>query len=157
MMLRGQENSAFNPARICPPGPPSVIPAKAGIQRGGEGVVSLCVVSLCLVPSLGRGSLAHYARPKPRDFHPLMRPQQGHWRFLRRRESRGVGMGNVARSKTTRGEGLVPRWGVAAAKENLQCRFPVPNHYSSFSYLGVPAPAGTSTIGAKARLSAVRV
>ena len=46
------------------------------------------------------------------------------------------------RSKTSRGEGLVPRWGGGGAWQNPPCQFAVPSHNSSFSYLGVPAPAG---------------
>ena len=48
------------------------------------------------------------------------------------------------RSKTTRGEGLVPRRGGGGAWQNLRCQFAVPSHNSSFSYLGVSAPAGMS-------------
>ena len=51
-------------------------------------------------------------------------------------------MGNVARSKTTRGEGLVPRWGVGGAWQNPPCQLAVPSHTSGSSYLGVTAPAG---------------
>ena len=51
---------------------------------------------------------------------------------------------NVVRSKTSRGEGLVPRWGRGRAWQNPPCQFAVPSHNSSFSYLGVPAPAGMS-------------
>ena len=51
---------------------------------------------------------------------------------------------NVARSKTTRGEGLVPRWGRGGAQQNPPCRFAVPSPNSVFSYLGVPAAAGMS-------------
>ena len=61
-------------------------------------------------------------------------------------ESRGVGRGprNVVRSKTSRGEGLVPRWGGGGAWQNPPRQLAVPSHNSSFSYLGVPAPAGMS-------------
>ena len=48
------------------------------------------------------------------------------------------------RSKTSRGVGLVPRWGGGGAWQNPRCQFAVPSHNSSFSYLGVPAPAGMS-------------
>ena len=51
-------------------------------------------------------------------------------------------MVNVVRSKTTRGEGLAPRWGGGGAWQNPRCQFAVPSHNSSFSYLGVPAPTG---------------
>ena len=51
---------------------------------------------------------------------------------------------NVARSKTSRGEGLVPRWGRGGAWQNPPCQFAVPSHNSGSSYLGVPAPAGMS-------------
>ena len=52
---------------------------------------------------------------------------------------------NVARSKTTRGEGLVPRWGRGGASHNPPCHFAVPSLNSGFSYLGVPAqPTGPS-------------
>ena len=46
-------------------------------------------------------------------------------------------MGNVVR-------GLVPRWGGGGAWQNPRCQFAIPSHNSSFSYLGVPAPAGMS-------------
>ena len=58
------------------------------------------------------------------------------------RNPEGREEGNVVRSKTSRGEGLVPRWGGGGAWQNAPCRFAVPNNNSSFSYLGVPAPAG---------------
>ena len=48
------------------------------------------------------------------------------------------------RSKTSRGEGLVPRWGRAWAWQNRPCEFAVPTHNSSFSNLGVPAAGGMS-------------
>ena len=48
------------------------------------------------------------------------------------------------RSKTSRGEGLVPRWGGGGAWQNPPSQFAVPSHNSSFSYLGVPAPTGMS-------------
>ena len=48
------------------------------------------------------------------------------------------------RSKTSRGEGLVPRWGRCRAWQNPPCQFAVPIHNSNFSYLGVPTPAGMS-------------
>ena len=53
-------------------------------------------------------------------------------------------MGNVARSKTTRGEGLVPRWGRGGVWQNPRCQFAEPTHDSGFSFRGVPAPAGIS-------------
>ena len=56
----------------------------------------------------------------------------------------GWGEGNVVRSKTSRGEGLVPRWARDGAWRNPPCQFAAPNHNSGFSYLGVPAPAGMS-------------
>ena len=40
--------------------------------------------------------------------------------------------------------GLVPRWGWRGAWQNPPCQFAVPSHNSRFSYLGGPAPAGTS-------------
>ena len=40
--------------------------------------------------------------------------------------------------------GLVPRWGGWGAWQNPPCQFAAPSHNSSFSYLGVPAPAGMS-------------
>ena len=40
--------------------------------------------------------------------------------------------------------GLVPRWGGGGAWQNPRCQFAVPSHNSSFSYLGVSAPAGMS-------------
>ena len=49
---------------------------------------------------------------------------------------------NVARSKTSRGEGLVPRWGRGGASQNPPRQFAVPGHNSVFLFLGVPAPAG---------------
>ena len=51
---------------------------------------------------------------------------------------------NVVRSKTTRGEGLVPRWGGRGAWQNPRCQSTVPNHNSNFSYPGVPVPTGIS-------------
>ena len=48
------------------------------------------------------------------------------------------------RSKTSRGEGLVPRWGRGGAWQNPRCQLAVPSHNSNSSYLGVPAPAGMS-------------
>ena len=48
------------------------------------------------------------------------------------------------RSKTSRGEGLVPRWGRVGAPQNPPCQTAVPSHNSNFSYLGVPAAAGMS-------------
>ena len=48
------------------------------------------------------------------------------------------------RSKTSRGEGLVPRWGGGGAWQNPPCQFAIPSHNSSFSCLRVPAPAGMS-------------
>ena len=53
-------------------------------------------------------------------------------------------MGNVVRSKTSRGEGLVPRWGRGEAWQNPQRQLAVPNHNSSISYLGVPVATGMS-------------
>ena len=49
---------------------------------------------------------------------------------------------NVVRSKTSRGEGLVPRWGRGGAWQNPPCRLAVPSHNSGFSHLGAPATAG---------------
>ena len=46
-------------------------------------------------------------------------------------------MGNVVR-------GLVPRWGGGGAWQNPPRQFAIPSHNSSFSSLGVPAPAGMS-------------
>ena len=40
--------------------------------------------------------------------------------------------------------GLVPRRGRGGVWQSPPCQFAVPSHNSSFSYLGVPAPAGTS-------------
>ena len=57
---------------------------------------------------------------------------------------KGWGWGNVVRSKTSRGEGLVPRWGRGGAWLNPPRQLAVPNHNFGFSYLGVPAPAGMS-------------
>ena len=37
-----------------------------------------------------------------------------------------MGRGDVARSKTTRGEGLVPRWGRGGGWRNPPCQFTVP-------------------------------
>ena len=54
------------------------------------------------------------------------------------------GGANVVRSKTSRGEGLVPRWGGGGAWQNPPCQSAPPSHNSSFSYLRVPAPAGMS-------------
>ena len=60
------------------------------------------------------------------------------------RNAEGWGEGNVVRSKTSRGEGLVPRWGRGGAWQNPRCQLAVPSHNSNFSYLGVPAAAGMS-------------
>ena len=60
------------------------------------------------------------------------------------RNPEGRGLEDVVRSKTSRGEGLVPRWGRGGTWQNPPCQFAVPSHSSSFSYLGVPAPAGMS-------------
>ena len=65
------------------------------------------------------------------------------------RNPEGRGWGNVVRSKTSRGEGLVPRWGRGGAWQNPPCQFAVSSHNSNPSYLGVPAPAGIS-VGTKA-------
>ena len=51
---------------------------------------------------------------------------------------------NEVRSKTTRGEGLVPRWGGGGERQNRRSQFVVPSRNSGFSNLGVPAPAGMS-------------
>ena len=67
-----------------------------------------------------------------------------HSSFPRRRESRGAGMGNVARSQTPRGEGLVPRWGRAWAWQNPPCEFAPKDLNSVFSYLCVPVRDGMS-------------
>ena len=56
----------------------------------------------------------------------------------------GVGDGNVVRSKTTRGEGLVPRWGRGGAWQNPPYQFAKLSYNSSFSHVRVPAPAGVS-------------
>ena len=40
--------------------------------------------------------------------------------------------------------GLVPRRGRGGVWQSPPCQFAVPSHNSGFSYLGVPAPAGTS-------------
>ena len=54
---------------------------------------------------------------------------------------KGWGWGNVVRSKTTRGEGLVPRWGRVGEWLNPPRQLAVPNHNFGFSYLGVrPLP-----------------
>ena len=113
---------------IANPVPHSVIPAKAGIQRG-EGVRQ---------PDDEKNRPTHY------HFHSLVRPSQGHGDSGEGRNPEGRGWGNVVRSKTTRGEGLVPRWGRGGAWQNARCQFAVPSHNASFSYLGVPAPAGVS-------------
>ena len=55
MMLRGPESALIRQPHL-----PFVIPAKAGIQRGGE-----VVVALRLVPSLGIGYFARIACPIP--------------------------------------------------------------------------------------------
>ncbi len=49
---------------------------------------------------------------------------------------------NVERSKTTRGEGLVPRWGRGGEWQNPPCQFAVTARNSGFSYLGVPVATG---------------
>ena len=53
------------------------------------------------------------------------------------RNPEGRGLGNVVR-------GLVPRWGGGGAWQNPRCQIFVRSHNSSFSYRGVPAPAGMS-------------
>ena len=63
---------------------------------------------------------------------------------IRGRNAEGWGEGNVVRSKTSRGEGLVPRWGGGGAWQNPPCQSAIPSHNSSFSYLRAPAPAGMS-------------
>ena len=80
---------------------------------------------------------------------PLQQPLIGHFGPSIRhsgegRNPEGWGEGIVARSKTSRGEGLVPRWGRGGAWQNPPCQFALPSHNSGFSYLGVPAPAGMS-------------
>ena len=84
------------------------------------------------------GSLSLVIRGIP----PSIRPPISHSGESRNPEGRGEG--NAARSKTSRGEGLVPRWGRGGAWQNPPCQFAVPNHNSGFSYLGVPAEAGMS-------------
>ena len=59
------------------------------------------------------------------------------------RNPEGWGEGNVVRSKTTRGEGLVPRWGGGGAWHRRHLN-PSINQCTQFSSLGVPAPAGMS-------------
>ena len=63
---------------------------------------------------------------------------------IRGRNPEGWGEGNVVRSKTSRGEGLVPRWGGGGAWQNPPCQLAVPSHNSGFSYLGAPAAAAMS-------------
>ena len=48
------------------------------------------------------------------------------------RNPEGWGGGNVVRSKTSRREGLVPRWGGGGASQNPRCQFAVPSHNSGF-------------------------
>ena len=48
------------------------------------------------------------------------------------------------RSKTSRGEGLVPRWGRVGERQNSPRQLTVPIHNFGSSYLGVPAEAGIS-------------
>ena len=60
------------------------------------------------------------------------------------RNPEGWGEGNVVRSKTSRGEGLVPRWGRVREWLNPPRQLAVPNHNFGFSYLGVPATTGMS-------------
>ena len=64
--------------------------------------------------------------------------------FRRRPESRGVGMGKCSAVEDYARRGAVPRWGRGGAWQNSRCQFAVPSHNTSFSYLGVPAPAGMS-------------
>ena len=60
------------------------------------------------------------------------------------RNPEGWGEGNVVRSKTSRGEGLVPRRDRAWARQNPPRGFAVQNRNTGNSYLGVPAKAGMS-------------
>ena len=83
------------------------------------------------------GVPALHDSPNRRSRPPIRHSGEG-------RNPAGRGWGNVVRSKTTRGEGLVPRWGGGGAWQNPWCQFAVPSHNSSFSYLGVPAAAGMS-------------
>ena len=83
-------------------------------------------------------------RPRHRHSHPLMRPSQGHRESSGGRNPGGQGLGIVVRSKTTRGEGLVPRCGRAWAWQNSPRELAIQNRNSGFSSLGVPAPTGMS-------------
>ena len=71
------ESARISPLPHSPIRPPFVIPAKAGIQRGGEGLWR-CVK----FPVWGADGLlrAHRSPDPPRadDNHPFMRPSQGH-------------------------------------------------------------------------------
>ena len=141
--------------------PHFVFPAKAhpeprygaGIQRGVGGANFHTLVCRRQPPS----AIAMKACPGPRSGMMLrglgcariprlllssFRPPIRHSGEGRNPEGRGGG--NVVRSKTTRGEGLVPRWGGGGAWQNPPSQFAVPSHNSSFSYLGVPAPTGMS-------------
>ena len=82
-----------------------------------------------------RRESTHESRAKTRQSRNRQQPSQGN--VVRPKATQGE-------SKTSRGEGLVPRWGRGGEWQNPPCQFAVPTHNSGFSYLGVPAPAGMS-------------
>ena len=64
--------------------------------------------------------------------------------FRRRPESRGVGRGECSAVEDFARRGACPPLGSGGAWQNPPCQLAVPSHNSSFSYLHVPTPAGTS-------------
>ena len=99
----------YRPRRTPPP-PALVIAMKAcpGLRSGIDCSGSLSF-AICCIPSPIRPPIRHSGEG---------------------RNPEGWGEGNVARSKTSRGEGLVPRWGWGGALQNPPCRLAVPNHNS---------------------------
>ena len=64
--------------------------------------------------------------------------------FRRRPESRGVGRGECSAVEDFARRGACPPLGSGWVWQKPPCEFAVQNRNSSFSYLGVPAPAGMS-------------
>ena len=75
--------------------------------------------------------------------HPFVNTPP-HSSFRRRPESRGAGRGECSAVEDFARRGACPPLGRRGAWQNPRCQFAVPSHNSSFSYLGVPAPAGMS-------------
>ena len=91
----------------------------------------------------GSGRLLLVVRGIPSSIRRLVYPAP-HFVIPAKAGIQEWGGGNVVRSKTTRGEGLVPRWGRGGEWQNPPCQFAEPTHDSRFSSLGVPAQAGMS-------------